>query len=77
MLKPCVCWNWESSPATPTNPAVAATLAATAEAEFLRHKKIGAHGVDIAISPSDIYDMTSYRSGQTGCCPTECACCPR
>ena len=36
----------------------AATLAATAEAEFLRHKKIGAHGVDIAISPSDIYDMT-------------------
>jgi hypothetical protein len=36
----------------------AATLAATAEAEFLRHKKIGAHGVDIAITPSDIYDMT-------------------
>jgi hypothetical protein len=36
----------------------AATLAATAEAEFLRHKKIGAHGTDIAISPSDIYDMT-------------------
>ncbi|OBC08067.1 transposase [Mycobacterium sp. 852013-50091_SCH5140682] len=36
----------------------AATLAATAEAEFLRHKKIGAHGSDIAISPSDIYDMT-------------------
>ena len=32
----------------------AATLAATAEAEFLRHKKIGAHGVDIAISPADI-----------------------
>jgi hypothetical protein len=36
----------------------AATLAATAEAEFLRHKKIGAHGADITISPSDIYDMT-------------------
>ena len=36
----------------------AATLAATAEAEFLRHKKIGAHGVDITISPSDVYDMT-------------------
>ncbi|MBZ4504449.1 tyrosine-type recombinase/integrase [Mycobacterium avium subsp. hominissuis] len=36
----------------------AATLAATAEAEFLRHKKIGAHGTDITISPSDIYDMT-------------------
>lgn len=35
-----------------------ATLAATAEAEFLRHKKIGAHGADISISPSDIYDMT-------------------
>lgn len=36
----------------------AATLQATAEAEFLRHKKIGAHGTDITISPSDIYDMT-------------------
>jgi hypothetical protein len=36
----------------------AATLAATAEAEFLKHKKIGAHGTDIAISPSDILDMT-------------------
>lgn len=36
----------------------AATLAATAEAEFLKHKKIGAHGVDISISPSDILDMT-------------------
>ncbi|MGC7367829.1 site-specific integrase, partial [Mycobacteroides abscessus subsp. abscessus] len=36
----------------------AATLAATAEAEFLKHKKIGAHGADIAISPNDIYDMT-------------------
>ncbi|MDD7812575.1 MULTISPECIES: tyrosine-type recombinase/integrase [Mycobacteriaceae] len=36
----------------------AATLAATAESEFLRHKKVGAHGTDIAISPSDIYDMT-------------------
>lgn len=36
----------------------AATLAATAEAEFLRHKKIGAHGAVISISPSDIYDMT-------------------
>lgn len=36
----------------------AATLAATAEAEFLKHKKIGAHGADIAISPRDIYEMT-------------------
>src|SRR5690625_233135 len=36
----------------------AATLAATAESEFLRHKKIGAHGTGIEISPSDIYDMT-------------------
>lgn len=36
----------------------AATLAATAEAEFLKHKKIGAHGTDISISPSDIYEMT-------------------
>lgn len=36
----------------------AATLAATAEAEFLRHKKIGAAGVDIGISPTDILDMT-------------------
>lgn len=36
----------------------AATLAATAEAEFLRHKKIDAQGADIMISSSDIYDMT-------------------
>lgn len=36
----------------------AATLAATAEAEFLKHKKIGASGVDIGISPADVYDMT-------------------
>ncbi|MGX9293566.1 tyrosine-type recombinase/integrase [Tsukamurella paurometabola] len=36
----------------------AATLAATSEAEFLKHKKIGASGIDIALSPSDIYDMT-------------------
>jgi hypothetical protein len=36
----------------------AATLAATAEAEFLKHKKIGAHGVDINITPHDIYEMT-------------------
>nr|MDT0522277.1 MBL fold metallo-hydrolase [Streptomyces sp. DSM 41633] len=32
--------------------------AATAEAEFLKHKKIGAHGTDIGISPSDMLDMT-------------------
>lgn len=36
----------------------AATLAATAEAEFLKHKKIGAHGTDIGLSPADILDMT-------------------
>lgn len=36
----------------------AATLAATAEAEFLKHKKIGAHGTEVAISPADILDMT-------------------
>ena len=40
----------------------AATLAATAEAEFLKHKKIGAHGTEIAISPSDIYDLTQLSS---------------
>lgn len=38
------------------------TLAATAEAEFLKHKKIGAHGAEIAISPSDIYDLTQLSS---------------
>lgn len=36
----------------------AATLAATAEAAFLKHKKIGAHGTDIGITPNDIYEMT-------------------
>ncbi|MEO6703794.1 MAG: tyrosine-type recombinase/integrase [Jatrophihabitantaceae bacterium] len=36
----------------------AATLAATAEAEFLKHKKIGADGRAIQISPRDIYDLT-------------------
>ena len=40
----------------------AATLAATAEAEFLKHKKIGAHGVDIGVSPADILDMTQLSS---------------
>ncbi|ORW08117.1 tyrosine-type recombinase/integrase [Mycolicibacter longobardus] len=44
----------------------AATLAATAEAEFLKHKKIGAHGADIGISPHDIYEMTqlAQRTGR-------------
>lgn len=36
----------------------AATLAATAEAEFLKHKKIGAYGAAIDISPNDLYEMT-------------------
>lgn len=36
----------------------AATLAATAEVEFLKHKKIGAHGAAIDISPRDIYEIT-------------------
>ena len=36
----------------------AVTLAATAEAEFLKHKKIGAYGAAIGISPNDIYEMT-------------------
>jgi hypothetical protein len=36
----------------------ATTLAATAEAEFLKHKKIGAHGAAIDISPRDIYELT-------------------
>lgn len=40
----------------------AATLSATAETEFLRHKKIGAHGTEIAISPTDIYTMTQLGS---------------
>lgn len=40
----------------------AATLAATAEAEFLKHKKVGANGAEITVSPSDIYDMTQLSS---------------
>ncbi|WP_288338293.1 site-specific integrase [uncultured Gordonia sp.] len=36
----------------------AATLAATAEAEFLKHKKIGAYGTGLSISPADAYDLT-------------------
>ncbi len=40
----------------------AATLAATAEAEFLKHEKIAAGGVDIGISPSDVFDMTQLSS---------------
>lgn len=35
----------------------AATLAETAEAEFLRYKKIGADGRDITIAPRDILDL--------------------
>jgi hypothetical protein len=34
-------------------------LAANAEAEFLKHKKIGAHGADVIdITPHDMYEMT-------------------
>lgn len=33
------------------------TLASVAEAEFLRYKKIGADGNDLAIDPHDLYDM--------------------
>lgn len=40
----------------------AATLSATAEAEFLKHKKVGAGGTEISISPADIYDMTQLGS---------------
>lgn len=35
----------------------AATLAATAEAEFLRYKKIGSDGRDLDISPRDLLDL--------------------
>lgn len=33
------------------------TLASVAEAEFLRYKKIGSDGNDLAIDPHDLYDM--------------------
>lgn len=36
----------------------AATLAATAEAEFLKHKKVGATGEPLQLNPQDVYDMT-------------------
>lgn len=35
----------------------AATLAQTAEAEFLRYKKVGADGRDLAIAPRDLLDL--------------------
>lgn len=36
----------------------AATLAATAEAEFLRYKKVGSDGRDLDISPQDLLDLS-------------------
>ena len=55
----------------------AATLAATAEAEFLKHKKIGAHGADIAISAADLLRDDSTRlSAPIGSYPTGYAYCP-
>lgn len=36
----------------------ASTLAATAEAEFLRYKKIGSDGRDLDISPQDLLDLS-------------------
>lgn len=36
----------------------AQTLASTAEAEFLRYKKVGADGRDIGLSAKDIYEIT-------------------
>lgn len=36
----------------------AATLAATAEAEFLRYKKIGSDGRDLNLSPRDLLDLS-------------------
>ncbi|YAL82473.1 tyrosine-type recombinase/integrase [Dermacoccaceae bacterium W4C1] len=35
----------------------AATLAATAQAEFLKYKKVGADGRDLGINPVDMYDL--------------------
>ena len=49
----------------------AATLAATAEAEFLKHKKIGAHGADIDITPHDIYEMTQLAQRTDRVLPNE------
>jgi hypothetical protein len=46
--------NFANGPATPTSRVTPPPLAAIAETEFLKHKKIGANGVDIAISPADI-----------------------
>jgi hypothetical protein len=46
--------NFANGPATPTSRVTPPPLAANAETEFLKHKKIGANGVDIAISPADI-----------------------
>ncbi len=55
----------------------AATLAATAEAEFLKHKKIGAHGVDIAVSPADILDTTQLSARIDRLLPNGVVCCHR
>ena len=40
----------------------AATLAQTAEAEFLKAKRVGAFGHDLALDPGDLYNMTAMAS---------------
>jgi hypothetical protein len=43
----------------------------------LKHKKIGAHGADIDITPHDIYEMTQLAQRTDRVLPTGYVCCRR
>ena len=53
----------------------AQTLAETAEAEFLRFRKLTADARPVQADPGDLYDMLQLTAAPTGYCPTGGACC--
>lgn len=55
----------------------AATLAATAEAEFLRQRRSAPTASTSRSAPPISWTWPNSRSAPTGCCPTGCVCCHR
>ena len=53
----------------------AQTLQSTAEAEFLRYRKITADARDLEIDPQTSTTCSSWTGAPTGSCPTAGACC--
>ena len=55
----------------------AETLQSTAEAEFLRYRKITADGKDLEMDPRDLYDMLALDKRTDRILPTAGVCCRR